>query len=72
MVCAAIEASQFFLCCGAQRKDQPMSQQRISSWLNEVLQVCYTRSNLPPLSEVKGHQVRSQAISWADMAGVDP
>ena len=47
-----------------------MSKQQISNWLKELISDCYLREGLPPPEKVKGHDVRKQALSWADMAGV--
>ena len=69
---AGTGASQLFLCYGKKALGQPVSKQRISQWLKEVIQDCYTRRGLPPPKGVKGHQVRKHATSWADMARVDP
>ena len=63
---------QLFLCYGGSRKGKPVSKIRISQWLKELINDCYERhSKAQPLG-VKGHQVRKQATSWADAAGVDP
>ena len=49
-----------------------MSKTRTSEWLKMLVKDCYERRNLPELQGVKGHQVRMHAVSWADMAAVDP
>ena len=49
-----------------------MSKQRISTWLKEVIKDCYQLKGLGQPDHVKGHDVRKQATSWADLAGVDP
>ena len=64
--------SQLFLCYGGQNAGKPVSKKRISQWLKMVIQDCYERKNLDAPEGVKGHQVRKQATSWADMAGVEP
>ena len=69
---AATEVSQLFLCYGANKLGQAVSKQRISSWLKLLIRDCYVRMGQPPPFGVKGHQVRKQATSWADMALVDP
>ena len=69
---AGTGATQLFLCYGKKVLGQPVSKQRISQWLKEVIQDCYAKRGLPPPKGVKGHQVRKQATSWADMASVDP
>ena len=65
-------ANQFLLCYGSKFLGQPVSKQRISKWLQELVRDCYKREGLEPPGGVKGHQVRKQATSWADLAGVDP
>ena len=64
-------ASQLLVCFGGRQKGKPVSTQRISNWLKLTVQECYELSNLPP-PQVKGHQVRKQSTSWADLAGVKP
>ena len=61
---------QLFLCYGKSVQGSPVSKQRISTWLKEVVQECYKLMGLPPPEKVKGHDVRKTATSWADMAGV--
>ena len=68
----ATGATQLFLCYGGKARGHPVSIKRISQWLKEVIYECYALDNLPPPSGVKGHQVRKQAVSYADMAGVSP
>ena len=65
-------ANQFLLCYGSKFLGQPVSKQRISKWLQELVRDCYKREGLEPPGGVKGHQVSKQATSWADLAGVDP
>jgi len=64
--------TQLFLCYGAQVKGQAVSKQRISKWLVECIGYAYTSRDLTPPSGVKGHQLRSQATSWAELAGASP
>ena len=59
-------------CYGIKGPGAPLSKRRISSWLKEVVLDAYQRKNLPPPRGVQGRQVRSQAASWAEAAGVDP
>ena len=69
---AGTGATQLFLCYGKQWSGRPVSKQRISNWLKLVIEDCYKHMNQPLPGRVKGHQVRKQSTSWADMAGVDP
>ena len=64
-------STQLLLCYGGKEKGQPVSVQRISNWLKLTVQLAYQSFELP-LPQVKGHQVRKQATSWADLAGVSP
>ena len=64
--------NQLFLCYGIQKRGLPVSKTRISEWLKLVIADCYRKMQLDEPQGVKGHQVRKQATSWADMAGVDP
>ena len=66
----ALQHSSFFATT-AKKKEQPVSVQRISNWLKLTVQLAYQSFALP-LPRVKGHQVRKQATSWADLAGVSP
>ena len=66
------DASPLFLAYGKQVRGQPISKIRISQWLKMTVEECYKIMHLDPPEGVKGHQVRKQAVSWADMAGVDP
>ena len=69
---ASTGSTQLFLCYGGTKPGSPVSKRRISAWLKAVVLDAYQRRNLPPPQGVKGHQVRSQAASWAEAAGVDP
>lgn len=69
---SAYGADQLLLCYGGSRKGKPVSKQRISTWLKDVVRLAYKAKQLPPPGKVKGHDVRKMATSWADVAGVDP
>ena len=64
-------ASQLLICYGGKQKGKPVSTQRLSNWLKLTVEECYKLSNLA-VPQVKGHQVRKQSTSWADLAGVKP
>ena len=68
----AAKSDQLFLAYGGKTKGQPISVQRISNWLCELIEDCYKLMGLPPPGSVKGHQVRKAAASWADVCGVSP
>ena len=67
----ARDSSQLLVCYGGKQKGHPVSVQRLSKWLKLAVEMAYEGANLP-LHSVKGHQVRKQATSWADLAGVTP
>lgn len=67
-----ITSKQLLLCYGGKQKGKPVSKIRISQWLEEVINDCFARRSLALPLNVKGHQVRKQATSWADAAKVDP
>jgi len=66
------DTKQLFLAYGRKVRGQAISKQRISKWLVETVSFAYTSIGQVPPEGIKGHQTRSQATSWAEMAGVDP
>ena len=66
------KSDQFFLCYGKNKIGEPVSKQRLSGWLKELILDAYKRQGLAPPGSVKGHEVRKMATSWADLSGVDP
>ena len=64
-------ATQLLVCYGKTKQGQPVSKQRVSTWLKEVVTVCYQLQG-QPLPHVKGHDTRKMATSWAHVAGVEP
>ena len=63
---------QLFLCYRSDLRKEPVSKQRISTWLKEVIKDAYAIKGLELPSNPKGHDVRKVATSWADMARVEP
>ena len=63
---------QLFVAYGGNDKGHPITKQRLSAWLVELIHFVYDQNDLPIPQGVKGHQTRKQATSLADMAGVDP
>ena len=61
---------QFFVCYGGDKRGQPLSKQRLSHWITEVIREAYTRAGreLPP--GVKAHSTRAVSTSWAALRGV--
>ena len=68
---SAGSSNQLLLCYGGKQKGHPVSTQRLSKWLQLTVKTAYELAGLP-LPAVKGHQVRKQATSWAELAGVTP
>jgi hypothetical protein len=68
----ASDAEQLFVAYGPKSKGQPVSKQRISAWLVELIKYVYEKGHLPIPQGIKGHQTWKQATSIADLAGVDP
>ena len=66
------DVSQLFVCYGSKKRGSAVSKQRISRWLVECIGAAYQAIGQDPPEGVKGHQTRSQATSWAEMAGVNP
>ena len=69
---AGTGATQLFLCYGTKWAGQAVSKQRIAKWLQILIEDCHAIKGQPLQAKPKGHQVRKQSTSWADMAGVDP
>ena len=49
-----------------------MSKQQIFKWLVETIKCAYAARDVDAPPGIKGHQTRKQAVSIAEMAGVDP
>ena len=65
-------ASQLLLCYGKAKLGRPVSKQRVSTWLKEVVMAAYSALGQPLPASVKGHDTRKVATSWAHVAGVEP
>ena len=61
----------FHAYCGA-TKGKPISKQKISKWLVEIIKCAYAVHDVDAPLGIKGHQTRKQAVCIAEMAGVDP
>ena len=68
----APNTEQLFVTYGGKSPGSPVSKQRISAWLVELIAFIYEQAHLPVPKGIKGHQTRKMATSWADLAGVDP
>ncbi|KAK0136689.1 hypothetical protein N1851_027136 [Merluccius polli] len=64
------KSDQLFVCYGGCRKGQPLSKQRLSKWIVEVIVHAYTSQGLPAPSNVRCHSTRSVSTSWAALKGV--
>ena len=62
--------SQLFICYGAARQGLPLSKQRLSHWLVEVISHAYRAQGTPVPSGTRAHSTRSMATSWAALRGV--
>ena len=62
---------QFFLTYGRVTKVKPISNQCISKWQVMTIKCAYATHDLDAPQEIKGHQMRKQAIFIAEMAGID-
>ena len=65
-------SNQLFISCKKNLQGNPVSKRTISSWLVQCIKMCYQQQHIPPPSNVKAHNTRAMASSWAAFAGVDP
>ena len=66
------DSTQLFIAYGRSLRGKPISTIRISQWLKLAITKAYKSRDLPIPQGVKGHQVRKQAVSLAELAGVSP
>ena len=66
------DSCQLFVAYGRSIRGQPISKIRISQWLKLLIVKTYKDLELPEPQGVKGHQVRKQAVSMAELVGVSP
>ena len=64
------DTKQLFVAYGRSQRGQPVSTRRISQWLKLTITFAYATRNIAAPSGVQGHQVRKQAVSMAELAGV--
>jgi hypothetical protein len=63
--------SQLLLCYGNPKQGMPVSKQRVSTWLKElIVEVSEQAGTI--VGSVKAHDTRKMASSWAHAARVDP
>ena len=63
---------QLFLAYGGVTKGKPIFKQWIPMWQVETIKCVYAAHDLETPCGIRGHQTQKQAISMAEMAGVDP
>ena len=66
------KSQQLFVSYKAGADGLPVTNRRISSWIVEAINTCYTLKKLDPPKNVHAHGTRAQALSWAAFSGVDP
>ena len=59
------KSDKLFVCYGGCGKGQPLSKQRLSKWIVEVILHAYRSQGLPVPSNVPCHSTRSVSTSWA-------
>ena len=64
--------TQLFLTYGGTDKGHPVSKIRISEWLKMTIHLAYQGAGLDTPVGVKGHQLRKQSVSIAEMTGISP
>ena len=64
------KSDKLFVCYGGCGKGQPLSKQRLSKWIVEVILHAYKSQGLPAPSNVRCHSTRSVSTSWAALKGV--
>lgn len=64
------KSDQLFLCYGGPKRGQPLSKQRLSHWVVEVITHAYTSNKCPVPLGVRCHSTRGISTSWAALKGV--
>ncbi|KAK0135508.1 hypothetical protein N1851_028633 [Merluccius polli] len=62
--------SQLFVCYGAAKRGLPLSKQRLSHWLVEVISHAHRASGMQVTPAIRAHSTRSMAKPWAALRGV--
>ena len=62
--------SQLFVCYGVAKRGLPLSKQRLSHWLVDVISHAYKASGMQVPPGLRAHSTRSMATSWAALRGV--
>ena len=66
------DTHQLFVAYGRSQRGHPVTTKRVSQWLKLTIVYAYQTRSIPAPSGVKGHQVRKQAVSMAELSGVSP
>lgn len=67
---AVRQSDQLFVCYGGPRLGCPLSKQRLSHWIVEVICHTYKAGGCPLPARIKAHSARSISTSWAALKGV--
>lgn len=65
----APNTSQLFVTFGGNNKGNPASKHTVAGWLARTIKEAYVQAGRTPPKGAKAHQTRSQAASWAELAG---
>lgn len=58
------QSEQLFVCYGGARKGAPLSKQRLSQWVVEVIALAYKKSLQPVPGTMTCHSTRAVSSSW--------
>ena len=61
--------SQLFVTFGGRNRGSPATKHTVAGWLTRTIRAAYAEAGMTPPKGAKAHQTRSQAASWADLAG---
>ena len=67
---AVAGVSQLFVTFGGQNRGSAASKHTVAGWLARTIRAAYAEAGRTPPKGAKAHQTRSQAASWAVLAGV--
>lgn len=65
----APDVDNLFVTFGGREKGKAASKHTISGWLTRTIRTAYEHAGRTPPKGAKAHQTRSQAASWAELAG---
>lgn len=60
---------QLFVCYGDSVQGQAVSKQRLSKWVDRLIELAYHSAGMPPPQGVVAHSTRGVAVSWALFRG---